>query len=126
MSETHLTMKEKMKPIPKVIWLQTGDEASGSRDPMPTEYLPGMDVTWAEDEINHGDTKYIRADLERSSIFEARLAATIVWLEQNQPDVFRRGLWDAIGEAAVPAQGESEGSRPNDSGQRSEAAPGRG
>jgi hypothetical protein len=25
-----------------------------------------------------------------------RLAAIIAWLEKNQPDVFRRGIWDAI------------------------------
>jgi hypothetical protein len=30
---------------------------------------------------------------------ERRLAAVARWLEANQPDVFRRGLWDAINEA---------------------------
>lgn len=25
-----------------------------------------------------------------------KLTAVIQWLEQNQPDVFRRGLWDCI------------------------------
>lgn len=28
-----------------------------------------------------------------------KLEAVIRWLESNQPDVFRRGLWDAIGES---------------------------
>jgi len=28
--------------------------------------------------------------------FRAKLGAITVWLEANQPDVFRRGLWDAI------------------------------
>jgi hypothetical protein len=27
---------------------------------------------------------------------EATLAAVVAWLEVNQPDVFRRGLWDAV------------------------------
>lgn len=30
---------------------------------------------------------------------EAALGAIAVWLEQHQPDVFRRGLWDAITQA---------------------------
>jgi len=40
---------------------------------------------------------------------EARLAAIILWLEQNQPDVFSRGLWDAICKAEIAhKQGELE------------------
>lgn len=31
---------------------------------------------------------------------EQKIAAMVAWLEVNQPDVFRRGLWDAI---AAPA-----------------------
>jgi hypothetical protein len=27
------------------------------------------------------------------------------WLEKNQPDVFRRGLWDAITEASNKEEG---------------------
>lgn len=27
---------------------------------------------------------------------EEKLAAAVAWLETNQPDVFRRGLWDAV------------------------------
>ena len=30
---------------------------------------------------------------------EATIRAISGWLEANQPDVFRRGLWDAIGNA---------------------------
>lgn len=33
----------------------------------------------------------------------SRLSATVLWLEANQPDVFRRGLWDAINAAAIVA-----------------------
>ena len=29
----------------------------------------------------------------------SRLTAIVRWLEANQPDVFRRGLWDAINAA---------------------------
>ena len=28
---------------------------------------------------------------------EAKLSAMTKWLEVNQPDVFKRGLWEAIG-----------------------------
>lgn len=31
--------------------------------------------------------------------FSAKLTAIIGWLEANQPDVFRRGMWDAVNEA---------------------------
>jgi hypothetical protein len=30
------------------------------------------------------------------SALTQRLARMVAWLEENQPDVFRRGLWDAI------------------------------
>ena len=29
---------------------------------------------------------------------EAKIEAMVVWLEANQPDVFKRGIWDAIGD----------------------------
>ena len=29
-----------------------------------------------------------------------KLAAIVKWLEDNQPDVFKRGLWDAINEVS--------------------------
>ena len=35
----------------------------------------------------------------RAHQLERKLAAAVVWLELNQPDVFRRGLWDAINNA---------------------------
>jgi hypothetical protein len=30
---------------------------------------------------------------------ERRMVAVVKWLEENQPDVFQRGLWDAINTA---------------------------
>jgi len=39
------------------------------------------------------------ADLDRLKLCEKRLKAMTVWLEAEQPDVFRRGLWDAINDA---------------------------
>lgn len=39
----------------------------------------------------------IASDNEKD-VLEKRLRAIVLWLEQNQPDVFRRGIWDAIGE----------------------------
>ena len=33
---------------------------------------------------------------EKRKAHERTLAAMTAWLEKNQPDVFRRGLWDAI------------------------------
>jgi hypothetical protein len=32
---------------------------------------------------------------------EARLTAVTLWLEREQPDVFRRGLWDAVAAARL-------------------------
>lgn len=40
---------------------------------------------------------------ERLLIDSQKLSAVVKWLEANQPDVFRRGLWDAI---AHPVQSE--------------------
>jgi len=37
---------------------------------------------------------------QAKTLLEAKLAAVIEWLEQNQPDVFNRGLWDAIEKAS--------------------------
>lgn len=36
----------------------------------------------------------------------AKLTAIVKWLEANQQDVFKRGLWDAI--AAAPSAGNGE------------------
>lgn len=38
-------------------------------------------------------------DIERLKICERRLRAMTEWLEANQPDVFSRGLWDALNAA---------------------------
>ncbi len=36
-------------------------------------------------------------ELERENAeFKAKLTAIVLWLENNQPDVFRHGLWEAI------------------------------
>lgn len=37
--------------------------------------------------------------MQKTASDEAVLGAIAVWLEQHQPDVYRRGLWDAIREA---------------------------
>jgi len=34
--------------------------------------------------------------LDVQAVLEAKLTAIIKWLEMNQPDVFRRGLWEAL------------------------------
>ena len=36
---------------------------------------------------------------KHETLLEAKLTAIVHWLEKNQPDVFSRGLWDAIIEA---------------------------
>ena len=40
---------------------------------------------------------------ERLLIDSQKLSAVVKWLEANQPDVFRRGLWDAIAHPVQPA-----------------------
>ena len=47
------------------------------------------------------DARRARDDEEIARLIqcERRLAAIVRWLEANQPDVFSRGLWDAINEA---------------------------
>lgn len=39
------------------------------------------------------------ADAKKAFSNESKLAAMTRWLEANQPDVFKRGLWDAINDA---------------------------
>lgn len=39
----------------------------------------------------------LNAEHERD-VLERKLRSIVLWLEQNQPDVFRRGIWDAIRE----------------------------
>lgn len=43
------------------------------------------------------------AEVTRLKLCESRLAAVTVWLDANQPDVFRRGIWDAINAASPEA-----------------------
>lgn len=42
-------------------------------------------------------------EIERLQLCEQRLAAVTRWLEANQPDVFKRGIWDAVTAAKVSA-----------------------
>jgi hypothetical protein len=41
----------------------------------------------------------VREMIVAGEALRARVAAIIGWLEREQPDVFRRGLWEAINEA---------------------------
>lgn len=43
-------------------------------------------------------TAYI-ADAKKAFANEDKLAEAVRWLETNQPDVFKRGIWDAINAA---------------------------
>lgn len=45
-------------------------------------------------------------EIDRLRRSDAILLAVIFWLETNQPDVFRRGIWDSINSAATAAHGE--------------------
>lgn len=38
-------------------------------------------------------------DAEKAFANEDKLAEAVRWLEANQPDVFKRGIWDAINAA---------------------------
>jgi hypothetical protein len=42
---------------------------------------------------------------EKSKALKRTIAAMTAWLEKNQPDVFRRGLWNAITANAAPHTG---------------------
>lgn len=42
-----------------------------------------------------------RTDRLRTALYEALGDSQTTWLEANQPDVFRRGIWDAL--AAHPS-----------------------
>lgn len=53
-------------------------------------------ITAAQLEMEAADEA---AEIARLRRCERRLAAMTRWLEVNQPDVFSRGLWDAIHEA---------------------------
>lgn len=52
-----------------------------------------------DDHITGAQMEMEAAEIERLQLCERRLAAVTRWLEMNQPDVFRRGLWDAVNEA---------------------------
>ena len=49
-----------------------------------------------DDQITGAQIAFEDAEVERLKLCERRLRAMTEWLEANQPDVFRRGLWDAI------------------------------
>ena len=38
----------------------------------------------------------LKSENDRLRVCEQRLADVVRWLEANQPDVFRRGIWDAL------------------------------
>lgn len=50
-------------------------------------------ITAAQLEMEAADAE---AEIARLRLCERRLAAMTKWLEAEQPDVFSRGLWDAI------------------------------
>ena len=52
-----------------------------------------------DDQITAAQLAMDDEDIARLLLCERRLAAVTRWLEANQPDVFSRGLWDAINEA---------------------------
>lgn len=52
-----------------------------------------------DDQITAAQLAMDDEDIARLLLCERRLAAVTRWLEANQPDVFSRGLWDAIYEA---------------------------
>lgn len=57
--------------------------------------------TWIPLQQEAADT--IDALRERVAELEGKVTAIVGWLEREQPDVFRRGLWDALRE--VPSAG---------------------
>lgn len=51
----------------------------------------------------------LRIDSQSDRLTE-KLHRIVRWLEANQPDVFKRGLWEAIdGPSSHPSAGESHG-----------------
>lgn len=81
----------------------------------PTQVAPAGDaVAWMEPHEGHVVTAAAKQESWARNVFtiplyttppapvaviEARLSAIVRWLEKNQPDVFKRGLWDAINSA---------------------------
>jgi Lar family restriction alleviation protein len=64
----------------------------------------------AEGPWNKGELDAVRRWNTRHSgpadeLVRRRLAAVVRWLEENQPDVFRRGLWDAVNESDATGNG---------------------
>lgn len=55
-------------------------------------------VTYSPEQLAEIDA--LRA---RIAELEGKLAAIVKWLEENQPDVFRRGLWDEISDPTAQA-----------------------
>jgi len=50
----------------------------------------------AQKERDKARAEFHAAQGERIVDLERKIKATVEWLETNQPDVFGRGLWDAI------------------------------
>jgi hypothetical protein len=46
---------------------------------------------------------------QRARELELKLRAMVKWLEENQPDVFRRGLWDALSDSELSQSAAPEG-----------------
>lgn len=73
---------------------------------------PEVRHRWTNTSIDEeGDAKAIAAWNRRAALtasnatgvpIEARVRAIVTWLDANQPDVWRRGLWDAINAAGRP------------------------
>ena len=74
---------------------------SAPATPGPVSTVPGGTLGY---ETTSYGAKYLEpaaddavaAERERCAKLEAKLSAIVKWLEKNQEDVFRRGLWDAI------------------------------
>lgn len=57
------------------------------------------------DETVRTQAKTIAALRERVAELEGKVTAIVGWLEREQPDVFRRGLWDALREVQSAGTG---------------------
>ncbi len=61
----------------------------------------GCDGEIELDTTTDADTEEANAkEVSSTVLLEARLKAVVEWLETNQPDVFKRGLWDAVNETS--------------------------
>lgn len=73
------------------------DYAIKSDDP---EWMKAAKLTRKlKDDRDAAASEYTAALRERVKELERTTKTIVEWLEQNQPDVFSRGLWDAIEDA---------------------------